>query len=128
MIGVSLWYCWTLSLLVLDLLAYLIRDWRKLAITCGVPAIPVVIGWFITRESPRWLVLKGKLEEAEAVLKRIAEVNGKEMPKQPIHCEPEENKVRMGDLRDLFSSWKMAHKTLLSWYAWFVCGMVYYGV
>ena len=45
MIGVSLWYCWTLSLLVLDLLAYFIRDWRKLAITCGVPAIPVVIGW-----------------------------------------------------------------------------------
>lgn len=45
LIGVSLWYCWTLSLLFLDLLAYLIRDWRKLAIVCGVPAIPVVLGW-----------------------------------------------------------------------------------
>ena len=45
LIGVSLWYSWTLSLLFLDLLAYLIRDWRKLAIACGVPAIPVLVGW-----------------------------------------------------------------------------------
>ncbi|KAJ7383539.1 hypothetical protein OS493_027202 [Desmophyllum pertusum] len=125
LIGVSLWYFWTFSLLVLDLLAYLIRDWRKLAIACGVPAIPIVVGWFITRESPRWLVLKGKLMEADVVLKRIAEVNGKEMPNDQL-CQPE--KQRMGDLRDLFTSKKMAHKTLLSWYIWFVCGMVYYGV
>lgn len=127
MIGVSLWYCWTFSLLVLDLLAYLIRDWRTLAIVCGVPAIPVVLGWFITRESPRWLVLKGKIDEAKVILERVAKVNGKEMPIEPLHYEPDKP-VRMGDLRDLFMSWKMAHKTLLSWYLWFVSGMVYYGV
>ena len=63
-------------------------------------------------------MLKGKLEEAEVIFKRIADVNGKEMPKEPIHQEPEENKVRMGDLRDLFSSKKMTHKALMSWYIW----------
>lgn len=62
-------------------------------------------------------MLKGKLEEAEVIFKRIAEVNGKEMPKEPIHQEPD---VRMGDLRDLFSSKKMAHKALLSSYVWWV--------
>jgi len=45
MIGVSLWYCWTLSLLFLALLAYLIRNWRTLAIVTGAPGIPVVLGW-----------------------------------------------------------------------------------
>ena len=55
------------------------------------------------------------MEEAEVIFKRIAEVNGKDMPKEPIQQEPE---VRMGDLRDLFSSKKMAHKALLSWYIW----------
>lgn len=55
--------------------------------------------------------------EAEVIFKRIAQVNGKEMPKEPIQLEPEE-KIRMGDLRDLFSSKKMAHKALLSWYLW----------
>lgn len=63
--------------------------------------------------------MKGKLQEAEVVLKRIAEVNGKEMPEEKLHYEPEKQ-VRMGDLRDLFSSKKMAHKSLLSWYLWYV--------
>ena len=64
----------------------------------------------ITRESPRWLVLKGKLKEAEVILNRIAEVNGKEMPEEKLQYEPEKQ-VRMGDLRDLFSSKQMAHKS-----------------
>ncbi|XP_027039560.1 solute carrier family 22 member 8-like [Pocillopora damicornis] len=116
LIGVSLWYCWTFSLLFLDLLAYFIRDWRTLALACGVPAIPVVLGWFITRESPRWLVLKGKVKRAEVILKRVSEVNGKEMPKEDL-MEPEDQ-TRIGDVRDLFSSKLMARKTLLSWYIW----------
>ena len=73
----------------------------------------------ITRESPRWLVLKGKIDEAKVILERVAKVNGKEMLIEPLHYEPDKQ-VRMGDLRDLFMSWKMAHKTLLSWYLWLV--------
>ncbi|XP_031560862.1 solute carrier family 22 member 15-like [Actinia tenebrosa] len=34
----------------------------------------------------------------------------------------------MGDVRDLFISRTMIHRTLLSWYIWFVCGLVYYGI
>ena len=73
----------------------------------------------ITSESPRWLVLKGKVKEAEVVLNRIAEVNGKEMPEEKLQSEPEKQ-IRMGDLRDLFSTKKMAHRSLLSWYLWYV--------
>lgn len=64
-------------------------------------------------------MLKGKLKEAEVVLNRIAEVNGKEMPEDKLQSETEKQ-IRMGDLRDLFSSKKMAHKSLLSWYLWYV--------
>ena len=41
------------------------------------------------------------------------------MPEEKLHYEPVKQ-VRMGDLRDLFSSKKMAHKSLLSWYLWYV--------
>lgn len=41
------------------------------------------------------------------------------MPEEKLQYEPEKQ-VRMGDLRDLFSSKKMAHKSLLSWYLWYV--------
>ena len=45
MMGTSLWYCWTLSLVALAGMAYLIRDWRTLCIVTGAPAIPFVIGY-----------------------------------------------------------------------------------
>lgn len=64
------------------------------------------------------MVLKGKVKRAEVILKRVSEVNGKEMPKDDL-MEPEDQ-TRIGDVRDLFSSKLMARKTLLSWYIWLV--------
>lgn len=62
------------------------------------------------------MLLKGKAKRAEVILKRVSEVNGKEMPKEDL-MEPEDQ-TRIGDVRDLFSSKLMARKTLLSWYIW----------
>ena len=43
LIGTSLWYCWTLSLIALAGVAFLIRDWRTLCIATGAPAIAVTL-------------------------------------------------------------------------------------
>lgn len=45
LMGTSLWYCWTLSLIALAGVAYLIRDWRTLCIVTGAPAVVIVLGW-----------------------------------------------------------------------------------
>jgi len=45
LMGTSLWYCWTLSLIALAGVAYLVRDWRKLCIVTGAPALVVVVFW-----------------------------------------------------------------------------------
>ena len=45
MMGMSLWYCWSISLMILAGLGYLIRDWRILAIATAVPAFPALLGW-----------------------------------------------------------------------------------
>ena len=45
LIGTSLWYGWTLPLIALAGVAYLIRDWRKLCIASGIPAIVVAAFW-----------------------------------------------------------------------------------
>ena len=66
-------------------------------------------------ESVRWLLKKGRQTEAREILSKVARVNGKEMPREML-CLPKEE--RLGDLRDLFSSFKMAHKTLGIWYMW----------
>jgi len=68
-----------------------------------------------TPESVRWLLKKGLVSEAKEILSNVARINDKEMPKEELDLPKEE---RLGDFRDLFSSLKMVHKTLGSWFMW----------
>ena len=72
-----------------------------------------------TPESTRYLLLKGKLSETEEILRNIAATNKKKYPEEPL-CNPSaDGKVQqLGDVRELFASKKMCHRTLVSWYAW----------
>lgn len=127
--GTSLWYSWTLALVMLAGLAYGVRDWRILSIICAAPGLPSILGWRFIPESSRYLLLKGKVTETEEVLRDIAAANKKDYPEEPLYNPSADGKVQsMGDVRDLFRTKKMLHRTLVSWYAWFVNAMVYYGV
>jgi len=66
-------------------------------------------------ESVRWLLKKGRQAEAREILSKVARLHGKEMPREKLFLPKEE---RLGDFRDLFSSLKMAHKTLAVWFMW----------
>ena len=72
-----------------------------------------------TPESSRYLLLKGKVTETEEILRGIAATNKKEYPEEPLLDLHAEGKVQaLGDVRDLFRTKKMLHRTLVSWYAW----------
>ena len=43
-------------------------DWRAMFLTALVPGFIVFLGGFLLIKSPRWLILKGKSEEAEKIL------------------------------------------------------------
>ena len=45
MMGMSLWYCWSISLMCLAGIAYFITDWRTLTIVTAVPGLPALLGW-----------------------------------------------------------------------------------
>ncbi|XP_078378347.1 organic cation transporter protein-like [Oculina patagonica] len=127
--GTSLWYSWTLALVMLAGLAYGVRDWRILSIICAAPGLPSILAWRFIPESSRYLLLKGRVSETEEIFRDIAATNKKEYPEEPLYNPCAEGKVQqMGDVRDLFRTKKMLHRTLVSWYAWFVNAMVYYGV
>lgn len=129
LMGTSLWYCWTLSLIALAGVAYLVRNWRTLCIVTGAPAIAVAGLWFFSPESLRWLLVKGKMEKAEKLYRKIARVNGKELPMEELEIDTRtDEKTRLGDFRDLFKSRSLTMTTLISWFCWFVNSMVYYGV
>ncbi|XP_059060513.1 carcinine transporter isoform X1 [Achroia grisella] len=73
---------YTLGLILLSGISYLLRDWRSLALATSVPFFFYYLYWFVLPESPRWLLMKERLNEANSVLKNIAEVNGEVLPEE----------------------------------------------
>lgn len=67
------------------------RGWRLLAAIVALPAIvSVVIARNLLPESPRWLQRRGRAAEAAAVVARVAEDNGVDLPPGALKlCEPE---------------------------------------
>ena len=76
--GVCGFFLFTLGFLSLPAIAYLSRSssWRYLYLWTSVPAsLYCVLVHFFVRESPRWLLVRGRKEEAVATLKSIGAVN-----------------------------------------------------
>jgi hypothetical protein len=70
-------------------------------------------------ESPRWLLLKGKKEEAKTVLAKISKMNKLPLPddltlQNPVIPETRES------FRTMFRSWEIAKKILICWDLWYV--------
>ena len=61
-------------------------------------------------------MLKGKIEEAKAIFRKMAKVNKSTIPDEELQVPDDSD--RLGDARDLFRTRKMTQTTLLSWYCW----------
>ncbi|XP_020279603.1 carcinine transporter isoform X3 [Pseudomyrmex gracilis] len=90
-------------------------------------------------ESPRWLLAKGRLIEANKILETLAQVNGKELPTSftqklrqrmmMTRSKSEEERLRSGPgVLALFKTPNMRLKTCLITLNWFANNMVYVGL
>ncbi|XP_068242977.1 solute carrier family 22 member 7-like [Palaemon carinicauda] len=68
---------WSLGYMLLPGIAYGIRTWKLLQVALTIPGLYTLVFFKYFPESPRWLILHGRFEEAFSVLKWGAEVNGK---------------------------------------------------
>ncbi|CAN7989799.1 unnamed protein product, partial [Ixodes pacificus] len=71
---------YTGSLLLLPLVAYNLNNWSSLQLIAGLSAIMMIPFWFILQESPRWLLTKGRLEDAEATMVKVLKINRRPIP------------------------------------------------
>ncbi|XP_042242904.1 organic cation transporter protein-like [Homarus americanus] len=92
-VGVLLGLPWALGMMVWGALAYLIRDWRWLQFTASLPLLLIMGLLFLIDESPRWLIVKGKHEQALKVLRRVARLNKSTLPPE------EELRLMMSDIQ-----------------------------
>ncbi len=118
---------WALGTVVAAGLAWLVvprLGWRPLL---AISALPGLIIFFIRRnipESPRYLLVNGQSEAAEAVLHQVARENGRPLPEFKLAPLQPRRKTQVSDL------WQPAlqRTTLLLWVIWFSISLGYYGV
>ncbi|TKR86892.1 hypothetical protein L596_011393 [Steinernema carpocapsae] len=120
-------------------MAYYGQNWRTLSrLTSFLAALPAFVLVFFSYETPRWLVQKGKLEEAREVLIAIDRRNGTltqqrmdEMDdiiaKEKMLLETEKYKRRYSFIH-LFYTWKLTRYILTLSFALFSASIVSYAL
>jgi putative MFS transporter len=121
---------WAVGTIVVAGLAWLILPrapvvgWRVLL---AVSAVPGALVFFIRRhipESPRYLLIEGREEEARQVLQQVARENGKTLDIDRLRVQERTEEITLTAL------WKkrFARTTLMLWIGWFCISLGYYGV
>jgi len=120
-------FFWSFGFLLLAATGYYIRDWMRLQLAIGVPTIGFIIYKWILPESPRWLISQGRFDEAEAVFKKAARMNGVPLPEKLQFKKSVAEKTSYS-IVDLVRTPSIRKRTFVLWYCWFVVCLVFYGL
>ncbi|KAJ9601405.1 hypothetical protein L9F63_000429, partial [Diploptera punctata] len=126
--------------------AYFIKDWRMLQLALSLPGIVFLSYWWFVPESARWLITKGRNEEAKQILLKAAKENKVTIPEDIMDNLLPQQQVANGDatsgqdskekgkkekqstILDLFYYPNLRKKTLVILFSWFVNSGTYYGL
>ncbi|OWF37560.1 Organic cation transporter protein [Mizuhopecten yessoensis] len=108
-------------------IGYLVRDWHHVEIIIAAPMVLYLTYWWFIPESPRWLINKGRFDEAEDILRKAAKFNKKELPEKILDREVRD-KPKQEKIYKIFTSRILFIRTLIILYNWMVVSLVYYGL
>jgi MFS transporter, putative metabolite:H+ symporter len=120
----SFWGVGTLAAAGLAWILVPTLGWRYLLATSAVAALGVLWVRMRVPESPRWLMAKGREEEARAVLNQVAADNGSPQITEPLAPPPPAPEVGPADLLRT----RLRGITIVNWTAWFLIAFSYYGI
>ncbi|KAJ6647535.1 Beta-alanine transporter [Pseudolycoriella hygida] len=136
---IALNIAYSLGLVLLSAVVYLVRDWRFLSLAVSVPLLLLFSCFFVLPESPRWLIATGNYKKAAKVMKTMAKFNQKIIPNDyeevlrsklstsAVTNIPLDATQSIGIL-DLFRTYNMRAKTLIITFIWFSNTCVYVGL
>ncbi|XP_045862603.1 solute carrier family 22 member 7 isoform X3 [Meles meles] len=125
---------WTVGVMLLALVGYLIRDWRWLLLAVTLPCAPGILSLWWVPESARWLLTQGRVEEAHRYLLRCARLNGQLVGEDGLSREAlnkvatQERVVQRPSYLDLFRTPRLRHISLCCMVMWFGVNFSYYGL
>lgn len=126
--------CGTLFASVMNLIILPIAGWREVFVFCGVlGAVVMVLCFFYLIESPRWLALMGRNEEAGKIVSNLEnKIASKGVALPPVHAEEIERREHAENVTQLpwkfLFTKKMITRTLTAMFLCFVMNVLVYTV
>ncbi|XP_006713479.2 solute carrier family 22 member 14 isoform X1 [Homo sapiens] len=108
-------------------IAYSLPHWQLLFLVGGILVIPFISYIWILPESPRWLMMKGKVKEAKQVLCYAASVNKKTIPSNLLdELQLPRKKVTRASVLDFCKNRQLCKVTLVMSCVWFTVSYTYF--
>ncbi|CAL2035889.1 unnamed protein product [Caenorhabditis brenneri] len=126
---------WGYARLVFTLVCFICGYWRSAAIATSLLSLPILPVLLILPESPKWYHTKKRFREAKKAEKRVAWLSGvpdtsevQETPEKLEKSEKSEQKdTKIYTMRDLFTSWPIAYRTIVVGSLWFSTSLSAFG-
>ncbi|TKS88940.1 Solute carrier family 22 member 6-B [Collichthys lucidus] len=126
--GIITDYAFGVGYMSLAGIAYMIRDWRKLQLAISAPGFLLIFYIWVVPQSARWLLANDRREEAIALLRKAALVNGRVLPPTVQVDEIVAGGKQSHSALDLVRTPQMRKRAIILFYIWFVNVLVYYGL
>ena len=84
-----------------SLVALGLRDWKEYTAAVSAFIAFSAIVWFFVPESPRWLIAKGKTEEARELIENAARVNKVKLSPEIFEADPNEARAKEAPTEDI---------------------------
>ncbi|XP_076804374.1 organic cation transporter protein-like isoform X2 [Clavelina lepadiformis] len=117
--------------MLLGPIMYFARNWRWFMRVIGLVGVPYIACYWLIDESPLWLAAKGKDEELERVLRKVARINkqkqkSKEEIKKLLPSENDKAQTCFKYICEIISNCTMMGRLLVACLSWCVVSMSYY--
>ncbi|XP_029487208.1 solute carrier family 22 member 2-like [Oncorhynchus nerka] len=128
MVGVLLQMFFSVGILILTLIAYLITDWRWLQVTFAVPYFIFLTYFWLIPESPRWLLSQNNSTKAKEIIEAIAKENKRTLYKNIETLRDDNAQTSTASFLDLVRTPNMRKHTFILMFNWFTSAIVYQGL
>lgn len=140
MCGATLTSFYSTGQMLLAAIAWTFPYWKNLILALYIPQALVFLNIWLATESVRWYMCKGRYSESEALLQKMARINGKtlrpkslELLRYTIEEEKNSKEIQKQQKTEWLVIQVLRHKSvlfrvLISPICWITMTMIYYGL
>ncbi|XP_008066084.1 solute carrier family 22 member 1 isoform X2 [Carlito syrichta] len=130
MVAILYQMAFTLGLVLLPGLAYVLPHWRWLQLAVSLPTFLFLLYYWCVQESPRWLLSQKRTAQAIKIMEHIAQKNGTVPPPdlKALSLEEDVTEKLSPSFIDLFRTPHLRKHTFILMYLWFVTSVLYLGL